>query len=163
MFAVAWRFRIGTTVSGPLTPAAILVLAWFALPAILCGSNRYDHGETLMLNLSNSLIGPLEQSVMECFWLNGPQTSGEILATLRERRTIAHSTVTTTLSRLYDQDLLMREPITAHTRKPHWRYTARHPSRAALLAGVVAHVCDQLGADRGDRAEALALLGGAPR
>jgi predicted transcriptional regulator len=116
-----------------------------------------------MLNLSNSLIGPLEQAVMECFWEHGPQTSGEILATLRERRTIAHSTVTTTLSRLYDQDLLTREPITAHTRKPHWRYTARHPSRAALLAGVVAHVCDQLGADRDDRAEALALLGGAPR
>jgi predicted transcriptional regulator len=116
-----------------------------------------------MLNLSNSLIGPLEQSVMECFWLNGPQTSGEILATLRERRTIAHSTVTTTLSRLYDQDLLTREPITAHTRKPHWRYTARHPSRAALLAGSFERLAEQLGVNHLDRAEALGTLLGVVR
>lgn len=116
-----------------------------------------------MLNTTNSLLGPLEQSVMECFWASGPRTGREILTTLRERRTIAHSTVTTTLARLYDDELLTREHIAGRGRSPTWRYTARYASRGELLAGVVEHVCAQLGADPGDRALALAVLLGRPR
>jgi predicted transcriptional regulator len=111
-----------------------------------------------MLNLNTSLLGPLEQAIMECFWENGPQTSGEILKTLRRSRTIAHTTVTTTLGRLYAHDLLTREPINALRQRPAWRYTARYPSRSALLADCFAYLCVQLGADDGDRASALAQL-----
>jgi predicted transcriptional regulator len=113
-----------------------------------------------MLNLATSVLGPLEQSVMECFWASGPQTSGEILATLRQQRTIAHSTVTTTLGRLYAQELLTRSPIGVGRLKPSWRYTARYASRGALLAASVEQLCVQLGADCGDRDIALRLLGG---
>src|SRR5205085_5202684 len=97
-------------------------------------------------------------SVMGCFWTSGPQTSGQILATLRERRTIAHTTVTTTLSRLYEQGLLTREPVSAHQRKPRWRYIARHPSRGALLAAAFEQLATPLEADHLDRAEGLGVL-----
>ena len=116
-----------------------------------------------MLNLTTSVLGPLEQSVMECFWASGPQTGRQILTTLRMGRTIAHSTLTTTLARLYAQDLLMREQLIGRGRKPVWLYTPVHASRGALLAGAVEQLCEQLGADRGDRALALAVLLGMPR
>ena len=114
-----------------------------------------------MLNMTTSLVGSLELAIMECFWANGPQTGGDILATLRETRTIAHTTVTTTLARLYDQGLVAR--ALDDGRKKPWRYTARYPSRGALLAGTIEALCTHLEADRGDRAEALAVLLGAPR
>lgn len=114
-----------------------------------------------MLNMTASLLGPLEQSIMECFWASGPQTSRDILTTLRMGRTIAHTTVTTTLTRLYDQGLLTRE--LAVGRKMPWVYTARYGSRGELLAASVEQMCVQLGADRGDRALALAVLMGPPR
>lgn len=114
-----------------------------------------------MLNIAASLLGPLEQSIMECFWANGPQTGGQILDELRKGRTIAHSTVTTTLARLSEQGLLTRE-LKAGRRMP-WIYTARYTSKGALVAGAIEQLCAQLGADRGDRAEALAVLLGAPR
>ena len=98
---------------------------------------------------------------MECVWASGPLTGGQILATLRLKRTIAPTTVTTTLARLYDQGLLTRE--LAAGRKMPWRYTARYASRGALIAGVLEQLCTTLGVDRGDRAEALAVLVGAPR
>jgi predicted transcriptional regulator len=116
-----------------------------------------------MLNLASSLLGPLEQSIMECFWRNGAQSSGQILATLRRTRTIAPSTVTTTLARLYAADLLIREPLRPNDRKQTWRYTPRHASRGALLAGAVEQLFTQLGADTNDRAEALGRLLGVVR
>ena len=106
-------------------------------------------------------IGSLELAIMECFWANGPQTGGQILDELRKQRKIAHSTVTTTLARLYDQGLLTRELETG--RKMPWISTARYASRGALLAGALETLCVQIGADRGDRAEALAVILGAPR
>jgi len=114
-----------------------------------------------MLDMTTSLIGSLELAIMECFWDNGPQSSGELLATLRCKRTIAHSTVTTTLARLYEQGLLTRALQAG--RKMPWIYTARYGSRGALLAGAIEALAVQIGADRGDRAEALAVLLGAPR
>ena len=112
-----------------------------------------------MLNTATGVLGPLEQSVMECFWSSSPQTSRDILTTLRMGRKIAHSTVTTTLARLHDQGLLTRKLVAG--RKMPWVYTARYTSRGALLAGAVEQMCAQLGADRGDRA--LAVLLGTPQ
>jgi predicted transcriptional regulator len=61
-----------------------------------------------MLSIVASLIGSLELAIMECFWERSPQTSGDILTALRKHRTIAPSTVTTTLVRLCEQGLLTR-------------------------------------------------------
>jgi predicted transcriptional regulator len=114
-----------------------------------------------MLNIVASLVGSLEYATMECFWTHGPQTSGDILATLRAQgRTIAHSTVTTTLARLAEQGMLTRVRVGGSVEIPFWRYTARYASRGALLAGVFEQLAAQLEADHPDRAEALgALLG----
>lgn len=114
-----------------------------------------------MLNMATSLIGSLELAVMECFWGSGPQTSGQILTTLRKARTIAPTTVTTTLAQLHKQGFVRRELLRGHTRT--WIYTACYPSRGALIAHALNQLCGTLGADRGDRAEALAVLVGAPR
>jgi predicted transcriptional regulator len=115
-----------------------------------------------MLNMTASLVGSLELAIMECFWDNGSQTSGDILATLREeRRTIAATTVTTTLARLVEQGLLTRELEAG--RKMPWRYTARYRSRAALLAGTLVQLAAHLGADHRDLAEALTALRGGAR
>jgi len=114
-----------------------------------------------MLNIAASLLGPLEQSIMECFWANGPQTGGQILATLRRTRSIAPTTVTTTLARLHDQGLLTRE--LAPGRKMPWIYTARYGSKGALLAGTFERLALQLAADHLDRAEALGRLLGVVR
>jgi predicted transcriptional regulator len=116
-----------------------------------------------MLNLTASVLGPLEQLIMQCFWSDGPQTDREILTTLRTQRTIAHTTVTTTLFRLYSHDLLTRELAEGRRHVPSWRYYPRYGSRGELLAGAVEQLCVQLGADRGDRALALAVLLGRPR
>jgi predicted transcriptional regulator len=115
-----------------------------------------------MLSIASNLVGSLELAIMECFWgADGPLSSGDILATLRKTRTIADTTVTTTLARLYEQGLLTRT-LDAGRKKP-WIYTARYASRGALVAGVLNELCVQIGADPGDRAEALGVLLGAPR
>ena len=114
-----------------------------------------------MLNMTTSLVGSLELAVMECFWQNGPQSSGEVLATLRKTRTIAHTTVTSTLARLYDQGLLTRD--LAKGRKKPWVYTARYASRGALLTSTLVQLAAHLGADHRDLTEALSVLRGAPR
>jgi predicted transcriptional regulator len=80
---------------------------------------------------------------------------------LRRTRTIAHSTVTTTLARLDDQGLLTRE--VERGRKRPWRYTPRYRSRSALLVGTFEQLAAQLGADHRDRAEALGVLLGVVR
>lgn len=114
-----------------------------------------------MLNITTSLVGSLELAVMECFWAHGPQTSGDVLARLRTQRTIAHTTVTTTLARLYDQGLLTRKPTPG--RKMPWVYTARCTSRGALLAHTFERLAAQVEANPLDRAEALGLLLGVTR
>jgi hypothetical protein len=113
-----------------------------------------------MLSIAASLIGSLELAIMECFWERGPQTSGDILTALRKHRTIAPSTVTTTLVRLCEQGLLTRELEKGG--KLLWIYTARYASRGAFLAGTFEHLA-LLGADHLDRAEALGLLLGVVR
>jgi hypothetical protein len=71
------------------------------------------------------------------------------------------STITTTLARLCEQGFVSRE--LAAGRKMPWVYTARYPSRSALLAGTFEQLVAQVGADQGDRAEALGLLLGVAR
>jgi predicted transcriptional regulator len=80
---------------------------------------------------------------------------------VRAARPIAHTTVTTTLARLYDQGLLTRD--LAKGRKMPWVYTARYASRGALLTSTLVRLATQLGADHRDLTEALSVLRGAPR
>ena len=113
-----------------------------------------------MLNMTTSLVGSLELAIMECFWADGPRPAG------MSSRHCASS------ARL----LILRSPRRSHActtrgcsyalddgRKKPWRYTARYRSRGALLAGTIEALCTHLEADRGDRAEALAVLLGSPR
>jgi predicted transcriptional regulator len=116
-----------------------------------------------MFTTSTGFLGSLEQSMMECFWANGPQTSGQILKTLRQNRAIAHTTVTTTLARLYEHGLVLREPIAGCGGKQSWRYTARYATRGALLAAAVEQLCAQIGAESADRFTALKVLVGETR
>jgi predicted transcriptional regulator len=116
-----------------------------------------------MLNVTHSLIGSLELAVMECFWERGPRTSRQILSTLRNERTIAHTTVTSTLARLYEQGFLIREPIRGYGPRQSWRYTACYASRGALLANTFEQLSAQVGANHLDRAEALGMLLGVVR
>ena len=44
-----------------------------------------------------------------------------------------------------------------------WPIVTRRPSHVALLAARIQHMCAEMGADRGDRAEALAVILGAVR
>jgi predicted transcriptional regulator len=137
---------------------AALVPVWFAPSAILCGNYSTYHGATRMLNIAASLVGSLELAIMECFWATPTQTGGQILATLRKERRIAHTTVTTTLARLYDQGLLTRAPIAGPGSRQSWIYTARYASRGALLAATMETLAVQIGANHRDRAEALVEL-----
>jgi predicted transcriptional regulator len=112
-----------------------------------------------LLSIAHRIIGPLELAILECFWQSGrTQTSGEILAALRQTRSIAATTVTSTLARLCEQGFLTRE-LAAGSKMP-WRYTAHYASRSALLAATMESLAVQMGANHRDRAEALgALLG----
>jgi predicted transcriptional regulator len=114
-----------------------------------------------MRSVATRIIGSLELAILECFWEGGPQTSGQILAALRLTRTIAATTVATTLVRLYEQGFLIRELLP--DRKKPWVYTARYRSRSTLLAGIFEQLVTQVSADHGDRAEALGLLLGLTR
>jgi predicted transcriptional regulator len=116
-----------------------------------------------MRNMTASIIGTLELAIMECFWERDSWTSTQLLANLRRTRTIAHSTVTTTLARLYDQGVLVRERIGGPDARPFWRYTTRYATRSAFLAAATEVLAVQIGASRQDRAEALGRLLGVMR
>lgn len=58
---------------------------------------------------ANHVLGELESSVMEILWANPGQTVIEVEARLRQKREIAHTTVLTTLDRMFRKRYLSRE------------------------------------------------------
>jgi predicted transcriptional regulator len=56
-----------------------------------------------------SVLGDLETVVMEALWDSPEQTVSEVESRLRRRRSIAHTTVLTTLDRLHRKGYLNRE------------------------------------------------------
>jgi predicted transcriptional regulator len=55
------------------------------------------------------VLGELESAVMEALWAESGLTVNEVEERLREKREIAHTTVLTTLDRLYRKGYLTRE------------------------------------------------------
>jgi predicted transcriptional regulator len=55
------------------------------------------------------VLGELESAVMETLWTESQQTVSEVEERLRNKREIAHTTVLTTLDRMYRKGLLTRE------------------------------------------------------
>jgi len=55
------------------------------------------------------VLGKLEAEVMEILWQRSKQTVSEVEERLRRRRDIAHTTVLTTLDRMYRKGYLTRE------------------------------------------------------
>lgn len=55
------------------------------------------------------VLGELESAVMETLWTNSQQTVNEVEERLRNKREIAHTTVLTTLDRMYRKGYLNRE------------------------------------------------------
>ena len=58
---------------------------------------------------ANHVLGDLESAVMEILWAKPSQTVIEVEDRLREKREIAHTTVLTTMDRLYRKGYLNRE------------------------------------------------------
>ncbi len=55
------------------------------------------------------VLGELESAVMEILWSKPEQTVNEVEERLREKRDIAHTTVLTTMDRMYRKGYLTRE------------------------------------------------------
>lgn len=55
------------------------------------------------------VLGDLESAVMETLWTDSQQTVNEVEERLRNKREIAHTTVLTTLDRMYRKGYLTRE------------------------------------------------------
>ena len=58
---------------------------------------------------TNHVLGDLESAVMEILWNKSGQTVIEVEERLRQKREIAHTTVLTTLDRMYRKGYLNRE------------------------------------------------------
>jgi predicted transcriptional regulator len=107
-----------------------------------------------------TLLGPLEQDVMEAVWQLGESTVRDVHGLLAADRTIAYTTVMTTMSRLATKGLLVRDTAglahryrAAVSREKYARSTVegvmgwlmdRFPEpAAAYLADVVEHADPQ--------------------
>ena len=66
-----------------------------------------------------TVLGPLEEEVMEAVWKLGEVTVRDVLGILERSRPVAYTTVMTTMGRLADKGMLRRTEI-----QPAHRYTA---------------------------------------
>jgi predicted transcriptional regulator len=119
-----------------------------------------------MMRTSMPGLGPLELEVMTILWQHiGPMSVRQVHTALGDRDR-AYTTTMTTLVTLARKGLVHRQTVKdcldVGRRGRAYRYTPTH-SRGALLAARIEHMCAEMGADRGDRAEALAVILGAPR
>ncbi len=60
---------------------------------------------------SLEIIGELESDVLEVLKLKGQATAADVMDSLREKRDIAYTTVSTTLDRLYKKRLVERKAL----------------------------------------------------
>lgn len=58
---------------------------------------------------SSHVLGDLEAAVMEILWADAERSVNEVEERLRQKRDIAHTTVLTTLDRMYRKGYLTRE------------------------------------------------------
>ncbi|MCA1576644.1 MAG: BlaI/MecI/CopY family transcriptional regulator [Acidobacteria bacterium] len=87
------------------------------------------------------VLGELESAVMEILWADSGQTVNEVEERLRAKRDIAHTTVLTTLDRMYRKGYLLREKqAKAYVYSP--RYTREQFGRAMaqeVLGALIGH------------------------
>ena len=62
----------------------------------------------LNMNELLEVLGPLEKEIMEIVWNRAETSTHDVLEELRKKRDIAMTTVSSTLNRLYDKNLLKR-------------------------------------------------------
>ncbi|VVB55904.1 Penicillinase repressor [uncultured archaeon] len=62
----------------------------------------------LNMNELLEVLGPLEKEIMEIVWSRTETSTHDVLEELRKKRDIAMTTVSSTLNRLYDKNLLKR-------------------------------------------------------
>ncbi len=69
-----------------------------------------DKSRKMALNASELLevLGPLEKEIMQIVWSRTETSTHDVLEELRKKRDIAMTTVSSTLNRLYDKNLLKR-------------------------------------------------------
>ena len=87
------------------------------------------------------VLGELESAVMEILWADSGQTVNEVEEQLRAKRDIAHTTVLTTLDRMYRKGYLLREKqAKAYVYSP--RYTREQFGRTMVqevLGALIGH------------------------
>lgn len=68
------------------------------------------NSKKMALNTSEMLevLGPLEKDIMQIVWSRTETSTHDVLEELRKKRDIAMTTVSSTLNRLYDKNLLKR-------------------------------------------------------
>lgn len=64
--------------------------------------------KTLNLNELLEVLGPLEKEIMKIVWSRKETSTHDVLEELRNKRDIAMTTVSSTLNRLHDKNLLKR-------------------------------------------------------
>lgn len=95
-------------------------------------------------------LGELERSVLELLWRVGGGDAKSVHAALGVRRGIGLNTIQSTLKRLYDKGLLIREKVShAHVYAPRTSEAAFHRARLAAIV-------QQIG--RGDAAVAVSAF-----
>ena len=88
-----------------------------------------------------TLLGPLEQEVMEAVWLLGESTVRDVHNQLAATRSIAYTTVMTTMTRLATKGLLVRDTEgLAHRYRP--AVSREHYARSTV-EGVMSWLLDR--------------------
>jgi predicted transcriptional regulator len=114
-----------------------------------------------MPTLATQALGPTETQIMNVVWSYGGPLTVRHVHTILAFRGLAYTTIMTTMERLAEKGILTCGNGRAGMGGAYHYMPAL--SRGALLAASIEQLCTSLNADRGDRAEALAVILGVPR
>jgi predicted transcriptional regulator len=114
-----------------------------------------------MPTLTTQALGPTETQIMQVVWSHrGPLTVRQV-HTVLSFCGLAYTTIMTTMERLAEKGVLTRDNGRAGFGGAYHYMPAL--SRGELLAAPIEQICTGLGADQGDRTEALAVILSTPR
>ncbi|TNE43435.1 MAG: BlaI/MecI/CopY family transcriptional regulator [Deltaproteobacteria bacterium] len=87
-------------------------------------------------------ISGLERDVMECIWEKGRATVRDVMNCLDQSKSRAYTTIMTTMDRLFQKDLLVRERegnayvyVPAQSRDSYWKSVAQETMQTLLTVG----------------------------
>jgi predicted transcriptional regulator len=107
--------------------------------------------------LLTTLLDPLERDLMQILWNSGPQTTRQLLTTLRNERPMAYLTMTAALEQLCERGVLDRHREPCLLTRSTWRYTPTF-TRQALLLQAVEGLCGTLNVSDGERQQLAAAV-----